>query len=252
MKRVCFVIQPFDGGKYDKRFRDTFEPAIREGGFDPYRVDLDPAASVPIDEIERRIREASACLADITEDNPNVWFELGLAIAFRKEICLVCSNDRKTKYPFDVQHRLIIPYSSESQSDFQILRDKIVDRLKTFARIEERIEVADSAVAPRKGLAEHEIACLGFVGSENDGLGTFRLRELMERAGYLPLAARMAIRKLSDLGLVKNGEAYDYHGDAYESVNLTESGWQWLEANISLYRLKRGSPDDPLGDSVPF
>ena len=25
---TCFVIQPFDNGKYDKRYEDTFKPAI--------------------------------------------------------------------------------------------------------------------------------------------------------------------------------------------------------------------------------
>ena len=36
----CFVIQPFDGGqRYDKRYEDVFEPAIRDAGLEPYRMD---------------------------------------------------------------------------------------------------------------------------------------------------------------------------------------------------------------------
>ncbi len=84
---TCFVIQPFDdGGKFDKRYKDVFDPAIREAGLEPYRVDNDPAVSVPIDNIQDGIRRASACLADITENNPNVWFELGYALSSDKEI----------------------------------------------------------------------------------------------------------------------------------------------------------------------
>ena len=48
-------MQPFDRGKFDRRYLDTFAPAIAEAGLEPYRVDEDPAASIPIDEVERQI-----------------------------------------------------------------------------------------------------------------------------------------------------------------------------------------------------
>ena len=38
----CFVIQPFDKDKYDKRFTEIFEPAIIASDLKPYRVDRDP------------------------------------------------------------------------------------------------------------------------------------------------------------------------------------------------------------------
>jgi hypothetical protein len=62
---TCFVIQPFDGGKYDKRFEDVFRPAIETAGLEAYRVDRDPSVEVPIDSIEEGIRNAAVCLADI-------------------------------------------------------------------------------------------------------------------------------------------------------------------------------------------
>lgn len=63
---TCFVIQPFDAGKFDKRFLDIYKPAIEAAGLDAYRVDKDPGVSVPIDAIESGIKSASICLADIT------------------------------------------------------------------------------------------------------------------------------------------------------------------------------------------
>jgi hypothetical protein len=63
---TCFVIQPFDSGKFDKRFKETFAPAIVAAGFEPYRVDDDPRADVLITSIEEGIRSAAVCLADIT------------------------------------------------------------------------------------------------------------------------------------------------------------------------------------------
>ncbi len=80
----CFVIQPFDGGRFDKRYTDIFQPAIKAAGLDPNRVDRDPPVSIPINEIEQGIRGAAVCFAEITLDNPNVWFELGYAIGRKK------------------------------------------------------------------------------------------------------------------------------------------------------------------------
>ena len=80
---TCFIIQPFDAGKFDKRFEDVYEPAIRAAGVEPYRVDRDPGVDVPIDAIEDCIRGAAVCLADITTDNPNVWYELGVRHGLR-------------------------------------------------------------------------------------------------------------------------------------------------------------------------
>jgi hypothetical protein len=67
---TCFVIQPFDAGKFDKRFDDVFAPAIKAAGLEPYRVDRDPKVDVPIDAIEEGIRAAALCLAYHTGQKP--------------------------------------------------------------------------------------------------------------------------------------------------------------------------------------
>ena len=135
----CFVIQPFDKGRYDKRYEDVFAPAIRDAGLEPYRVDRDPSVSIPIEDIEAGIKSCEACLAEISTDNPNVWFELGYAIASQREVVLVCSEERTSRYPFDVQHRSVIPYSTESPRDFEQLRTQITARLKALIQRMERL-----------------------------------------------------------------------------------------------------------------
>ena len=121
----CFVIQPFDEGeRYDKRYEDVFAPAIEAAGLEPYRVDRDPSVRVPIDEIEQGIRASDVCLAEISTNNPNVWFELGFAIASKREVVMVCSDERTTHFPFDVQHRKITRYSTHSKSDYEQLQSK--------------------------------------------------------------------------------------------------------------------------------
>jgi nucleoside 2-deoxyribosyltransferase len=96
---TCFVIQPFDQGKFDKRYRQTFSPAIIAAGLTPYRVDEDAGVEVPIEAIEKGIQGATICLADITTDNPNVWYELGYAMAIGRQVVMICSTEREERYP---------------------------------------------------------------------------------------------------------------------------------------------------------
>ena len=69
--------------------------------------------------------ESSMCFAEITTDNPNVWYELGFAFACKKDVVMVCSEERTGKFPFDIQHRQVITYKTSSKSDFETLEETI-------------------------------------------------------------------------------------------------------------------------------
>lgn len=160
-KELCFVMQPFDHGAYDRLYTEVFLPAIEDAGLDAYRVDNDPSVEIPINTIEQKISESAACFAELSEDNPNVWFELGYAIAINKPLCMVSSDTRK-KYPFDVQHRNIIPYPQHSlPSDYKALKNKITERLKAAvqkqASLRQNVEIANAlSIGPStEGLRPH-------------------------------------------------------------------------------------------------
>lgn len=125
----CFVIQPFDNDKFDRRFNDTFKPAILKTQLLPYRIDQDLSVRIPIDEIEKGIFESIICFAEITTDNPNVWYELGYAFACKKDVVMVCSEERIGNFPFDIQHRHINKYKTNSKSDFEQLEDSITQKI---------------------------------------------------------------------------------------------------------------------------
>src|ERR1022692_1333472 len=162
---TCFVMQPFDGGPFDRRYEDIFAPAIKAAGLEPYRVDQDPNVSIPIHDIELGIRDSRLCLAEITEDNPNVWFELGYAIACGKEVVLICSAQRRAKFPFDIQHRTIITYTTESSSDFVTLQLKITEKITAYLEKSEVISNASeiSRLTTFEGLDPHEVVALATI-----------------------------------------------------------------------------------------
>ena len=258
----CFVIQPFDGGqRYDKRYGDIFKPAIEAAGLDPYRVDEDPAAGNLIDEIERRIAESVACVAEITTDNPNVWFELGYAFALKKIAVMVCSDERRGAFPFDVQHRSIIRYSTDSTSDFTKAQEKITAQLK--AKITKRKQMDRfPAVTPTsivQGLEPHEIAGLIAVAEEIEGeISIYRFYQDMEGAGFTRLAATLARRTLADRSMVEPDQGIDYDGDPYDLLRVTAQGMAWLLDNQDQLTLRSSATIDARklnqapDDGLPF
>jgi hypothetical protein len=235
----CFVIQPFDKGRFDKRFDDIYAPAISDANLEPYRVDRDHGVEIPIDNIETGIQDSIACLADITTDNPNVWYELGYAIASRKDVVLVCSTERAEKFPFDVQHRRIINYTNESPSDFSKLRSDITARLKAILkRQQELLDVSSlSPLKDTEGLSPHEVTALvsimGRAEVTGAEVGAHHVIEDMRDAGYTDLAGSLSVENLrrKQMIIVKKGSLINL-------LSVTEKGADWLVANQDKLKLK--------------
>ena len=253
---ICFVIQPFDSGKFDKRFHDIYKPAILAAGLEPYRVDNDPSVAVPIDTIEKGIKQAALCLADISADNPNVWYELGYAFASERPVVMVCSDDRKGKYPFDIQHRAIIPYMADSPSDFEKLKESLTQKLKALA---DRTEVLDriaeeTPVTPIQGLTGMETIVLAVVAGDafvpEQAVSLYGAKAEAERAGVTNMGFNLALRKLVSKKFVVVAEIQDERGDVYSGIAITESGWQWIEANETRFVLLR--QDKKKDDGIPL
>lgn len=260
---TCFVIQPFDGGKFDKRFKDTFEPAIRDAGLEPYRVDQDPRVQVPIEAIEKGISGAAICLADITANNPNVWYELGFAFAASRPVIMVCANDR-TDFPFDIQHRTVIPYGTDSRSDFDDLRSKITARAKALLDEGAMVEtlLASDGRAPRDAPSPIEVALLGILGNETEVVGSsglpYRsLRRSAEQTSLRMIGVNIGLKRLVAREFIAISAEQDRDGDEYRVVSITEAGWAFIDANERMFTAQdvgHSRPQDPedFEDDIPF
>jgi nucleoside 2-deoxyribosyltransferase len=249
---TCFVIQPFDAGKFDKRFTDVFSPAIEAAGLKPYRVDQDPSAEVLIDAIEEGIRRATICLADITTDNPNIWYELGYAHASNVRVVMVCSEERTgRKYPFDIQHRNIIQYKTESSQDFEKLKQQITARIESLLNSADAMRqiASNEQVAPVHGLSQTELIVLASIAglrTEADGGAAVHLaKHDVERSGFTPVAFSLGLRRLQKKGFVSIYKIEDRDG-LYEMVQITNSGWDWVEENEDKFTLRKVVVDPPF------
>jgi hypothetical protein len=242
----CFVIQPFDKDKFDKRFEDHFAPPILRTGLEPYRVDRDPSVRIPIESIHSGIDEADACLADITTNNPNVWYELGFALARQKEVVLVCSSERDSDFPFDVQHLNIISYSSSSGSDFVKLEQEITSHLQ--ARLQERQNLQSIAsISPVKevhGLSPHEIATLSILFADRSGPETITsytdIKHEMGKAGFTAIALNLSLESLQRKKMVRYEESFIEEIDqTFYGYTLDPVGIEWIMENQDYFVLRR-------------
>jgi hypothetical protein len=258
------MIQPFDGGPFDKRFEDVIAPAIRAAGLDPYRVDQDPGVVVPIDQIEEGIRSAAACVADITTFNPNVWYELGFAIAAGKPVLLIALDEPNKRYPFDIQHRHVIRYKTDSARDFQALGADLTTRLKAVLEKEEKLErvVMAPSVADVQGLSQHELVALVTIAENldhpNDHISAHTIRNDMERSGFNRIAVTLALTVLVRKGLAELHQESDFNGNDYSAYSITESGMSWLLSNQDTLALRKPAKTKPSvrtmaeDEDVPF
>ena len=253
----CFVIQPFDGGKFDKRYDDVLTPAITAADLEPYRVDRDPSVSIPIEDIQSGIESSRICLADITSDNPNVWFELGFAIASKRDVVLICADERKTRFPFDVQHRNIIKYSTESPSDFEALGKSITQRLIALVKKENQLgDLARmSPVAAVEGLEQHEVAALVSVAQQLPdpigGISAYLVRRDMEKAGFTEIATTLGMRGLLAKRMLESFEEEDQN-ESYTAYRVTDKGMTWLFQNTEKLKLTIDSTGQLSDGDIPF
>ena len=254
---TCFVMQPFDGGTFDKRYYDVFAIAIRNANLEPYRVDQDPKVSIPIQDIERGIRDSKICFAEITLDNPNVWFELGFAFASGKEVVLVCSDERATKFPFDIQHRTIIKYSTSSTSDFKKLELDITTKIVAyFEKAETLSNISElTKLTSFEGLEPHEVVALAAIAqnldSPNDNASTYIIKRDMEASGYTKVATTLALKVLLQKDLIEFGEYQDpENGEPYFGYTFTNDGWSWVLENKSRFVLQQKPSKEE--DDIPF
>lgn len=126
-RNLCFVIMPFEAGwsntvyNYIKRILSKFNLDIK-------RADT-VTGHIIMEDIWRLINEAIVVLADVTENNPNVFYELGIAHTLGKNVVLIAQN---TDYiPFDISAYRHIIYDGGT-STYEILEDQLPEHIENI------------------------------------------------------------------------------------------------------------------------
>jgi hypothetical protein len=139
---TCFVMMPFVPplGNY---YSIVYEPAIHKAGLKAVRADDDIFTTGKIvDQIWTGITSARVLVAELTDRNPNVFYELGLAHALDKPVVLVASNEKDV--PFDLHHIRVIYYDMTDPFWGEKLIEKIAENILSALKNPEEAKFSSS------------------------------------------------------------------------------------------------------------
>lgn len=126
---ACFVMMPFAipvGGYYES----VYKPAVEKAKLKADRADADLYGTGKIiDQIWKGITSARVLLAELTNRNANVLYELGLAHALHKPVILVCSKANEEDVPFDLRHVRVIYYDKDDPFWGTKLLEKVAENI---------------------------------------------------------------------------------------------------------------------------
>ena len=119
ISREVFVLMPFER-EPETIYENVLEPVITSLKYKVSKSDKNLKSGVVIEQIWESIKKASLIVADVSGRNPNVFLELGYAMALEKKIIIITRS--KDDIPFDIKHIRYFEYGSDS--NFEVLKEK--------------------------------------------------------------------------------------------------------------------------------
>ena len=159
-KGTVFVLMPFRKS-LDSAYRDLIKPAFEGAGFRVLRADDISSQRNILQDIIHSIESADLIVADLTDSNQNVYYELGVAHTRGKPAFLMAQNIDEV--PFDLQSYRIFQYSM----DLDALKDakaRLSSDATRIAADEMHFgnPVSDfGLVTPERRVAQEEVATPG-------------------------------------------------------------------------------------------
>lgn len=129
-KYKCFVISPIgnEGTEIYEEYKDLYEliirPALEIYPIDVKRGDHFVSEDKIDDSVIRNIQEADICICDISEPNPNVYYELGRRDETGKPVVLL-KKKGTAQSPVDIATRRYIEYEWEGRYGIRDAQDHI-------------------------------------------------------------------------------------------------------------------------------
>lgn len=114
MKLTAFVVMEFSD-QFNNIYTNVIKPTCEKQDILCIRVDEICLPGKIISDILEVIKEADIIIAEITPDNANVFFELGYAVAFEKQIIPLVDSSKRDRLPFDIFDIRTIFYENSEQ-----------------------------------------------------------------------------------------------------------------------------------------
>ena len=135
-KKICFVISPIgeDDSETRKRsdqvLKHIITGAVEQLGYEVIRADKISEPGIITHQILQHIVDAPLVIADLTERNPNVFYELALRHAIRKPLVQLIKKGELI--PFDVAATRIIQFDLHNLDSVEAAKLEIVAQVKSL------------------------------------------------------------------------------------------------------------------------
>jgi hypothetical protein len=105
--------------KFEPIYEDHIRRVVSDAGLSSQRADEIASTNLITWDIWERINKSRFVIADLTDRNPNVFYEVGLAHAISKEVILLTQN--MGDIPFDLQSLrfIVYEYSPRGMVEFE-------------------------------------------------------------------------------------------------------------------------------------
>ena len=144
---TCFVVMgfgkktDFESGRtldLDKSYLNVIKPAVKAAGLDCVRADEIVHAGVIDLPMYEQLLRADVVIADLSTNNKNAFYELGVRHALRPNTTLVISEDGIKTFPFDVNHVVVRKYHHLGEdigySEVERFRAELTDAIKELIK----------------------------------------------------------------------------------------------------------------------
>lgn len=147
-KKKCFVIMPFSTtascteAEWTEIFEKLIKPSVEKAGLNYTCKRSDAMIGAIIEGVLKDLNQADVVIADLTDRNANVFYELGVRQAIRDSTILIAQN--KDDIPSDLSHQATHVYDWKLKAN----RKKFKARIKKILEWIER--EPDQAKSPIK------------------------------------------------------------------------------------------------------
>lgn len=213
----CFIVMPFgvkpfpDGSgrtfDFDKVYRVVIQRAVREAGMIPVRADEHVGSALIHSDMFRDLRDRAVVLADLSLDNPNVFYELGIRhVMSSSGTVLMCRKG--SVLPFDVKLSRTIFYEFDGQAlDWEEV-ERVLEPLKL------------SLEEARKGLPDSPVHALlpDSVLRRGDGAFTVSTPYVQNEASSVGAPLEEYQRLVAELWKTRGESEADLFADQCDSI----------------------------------
>lgn len=157
-RKICFVIAPIgeEGSETRKRSDQILKyiigPAADECGYKAERADSSPRPGLITKQIIDLLIDAPLVIADLTQGNPNVFYELAVRHAVKKPFVHII--DREAGIPFDIGPMRVVRVTHQDLAQADKAREELVQHIKSAETDPKALENPISTTVELRGLQQ--------------------------------------------------------------------------------------------------